>query len=425
LKMMLRTNLFKVLIPFRTRIFLILFRFFVFLILLEAGLRLGGFILLSLQEHRNQLSLKRKGTCRILCLGESTTARQYPPYLEKVLNQRHTGIQFSVIDKGVVGTNSTVILSRLELNLTQYHPDMVVAMMGSNDRGILYYKDIPEAKTRLFCYCKTYRLIRLLWVRMLAKTRREDVFKKAIALNPQNADAYARLGRLYLEQAKLSQAKDLFKKAIELSPQNDRAYVGLGRVHHVRGELSQAECSFKKAIEINPQNDDAYVGLVGLYRYQGRLSQAKDLFKKAIALNPQNDRAYGALSILCEETGEPELAKEYAQKADRLRSGYDKSCTSNNYRALKDILDKKRIRLVCVQYPMRSIEPLKRIFEGDEKGIVFVDNEKLFKEAVKKDSYDVYFLDMFGGEFGHCTGKGNRLLAANIANVILKEVFNK
>jgi hypothetical protein len=32
---------------------------------------------------------------------------------------------------------------------------------------------------------------------------------------------------------------------------------------------------------------------------------------------------------------------------------------------------------------------------------------------------------MFGGDFGHCTPKGNMLLAQNIADVILGEVFNK
>jgi hypothetical protein len=32
---------------------------------------------------------------------------------------------------------------------------------------------------------------------------------------------------------------------------------------------------------------------------------------------------------------------------------------------------------------------------------------------------------MFGGDFGHCSRNGNRLLAKNIADVILKEVFGK
>ena len=73
---------------------------------------------------------------------------------------------------------------------------------------------------------------------------------------------------------------------------------------------------------------------------------------------------------------------------------------------------------------MRSIAPLKKIFKEDEN-IIFVDNERLFKDAVRKDGYNAYFQDMFGGDFGHCTQKGNRLLAQNIANVILKEIFGK
>ena len=52
-----------------------------------------------------------------------------------------------------------------------------------------------------------------------------------------------------------------------------------------------------------------------------------------------------------------------------------------------------------------------------------VHNEKIFKEAVQEGSYSEYFFDNFGGVFGHCTPKGNRLLAQNIANVILEECF--
>jgi hypothetical protein len=49
----------------------------------------------------------------------------------------------------------------------------------------------------------------------------------------------------------------------------------------------------------------------------------------------------------------------------------------------------------------------------------------VFRDAVRKDSYNEYFRDAIGGDFGHCTDKGNRLLAENIASTILKEVFHK
>lgn len=60
-----------------------------------------------------------------------------------------------------------------------------------------------------------------------------------------------------------------------------------------------------------------------------------------------DDQAYGAISLLYEEMGKSELAKEYANKADRLRLKYYKPVTVSNYRELKEILDKRGIRLVC------------------------------------------------------------------------------
>ncbi len=474
---------------FKQKIALILFGLFLSFVLLEAGLRLGGFIFLSIQEYRNLQSIKQKGTYHILCLGESTTQGQYPQFLEQVLNQSNIGMRFSVIDKGVAGTNTPVILSKVESYLNEYHPEMVVAMMGCNDGGIMYYQDIYESDTWLFKHCRVYRFGWIIYMHIFKKLKQESIlraaklnpnkdivcvdlgqayckqgkfsdaeysYKKAIELNPKNEAAYVGLGWIYLKQGKFSDAEYSYKKAIEISPKNDRAYVELGWIYLNQGKFSDAEDSFKKAIELNPNNDKACAGLGWTYRYQGKFSDAEDLYKKAIELNPNNGNAYielgwiylkqgkfsdaedsygraiefhskndricGAISALYTEMGKSELAKEYAQKADRLRLEYRNLATGKNYRKLKNILDKRGIKLVCVQYPMRNVESLKKIFAQDE-GIIFVDNESAFKEALNQASYGEYFVDMFGGDFGHCTKKGNRFLAKNIANTILKRVF--
>jgi len=52
-----------------------------------------------------------------------------------------------------------------------------------------------------------------------------------------------------------------------------------------------------------------------------------------------------------------------------------------------------------------------------------VDNEKIFKGALGKNNYKLYFRDMFAGDFGHCTLKGNLLLAENIARAIFTQVL--
>jgi tetratricopeptide (TPR) repeat protein len=253
----------------------------------------------------------------------------------------------------------------------------------------------------------------------------EDAFKKAIELNPKNGNTYLELGQFYHTQHKLSQVEDAFKQAVELNPENDNAYLELGWLSRDQGKISLAEESFKKAIELNPKNDYAYFVLGWLYYTQHKLPQAEELFRHALDLNPENDSTIGALSVLYEETGRSQLAGEYSKKVNRLRLGYCLPITIKNYHKLKEMTDKRGIQLVCMQYPMRSVEPLKKMFENDQGRIIFVDNDGVFKKAVKKAGYQEYFVDMFGGDFGHCTDEGNKLLAQNIANTILKKVFGK
>lgn len=497
-------------ITIKQKIGLIFLGIFFFFILLETGLRIGGFSFTLLQEHRDKISMKEKGTYRIMCLGESTTAPlggnySYSPQLGEILNQNVLGIKFGVINKGVVGVTTPRIVSRLEDNLDEYHPDMVIVMMGVNDeRSDIIVNDDITAQSRkittFFRSVKTYKLLRLLKHHIVNKIkaagiqrRREDktkflfgvnsssadsmenvaeryhfqqnkpskvkevskkpteigprsnsayvrtgesyweqgkydraieMFKKAIELNPENDSACVRIGKAYWDQEEYDKAIEMFKKAIEINPGNDSAYVGIGNTYQDQGRHGRAIEMFKEAIEIGPRDDDAYVGIGYSYYAQGKHDEAIDVFERAIETNPKNDILYGALANhYYGELKKYKLAEEFFRKANELREKYYNPTTYHSYRKLREIVARRGIKLVCVQYPMRSIEPLKRLFE-DPEGIIFVDNEKVFKKAVKQTSYDKYFIDMFGGDFGHCTKEGNRLLAENIANVIVKDYFS-
>jgi tetratricopeptide (TPR) repeat protein len=484
-----KNSCFKDRVTFLQKIALITLGATLVFVMIEIGMRLAGFTMLLLQERRNLASIRQRGEYRILCIGESTTQNEYPPFLEEILNQRKLGIKFSVIDKGIAGIITSFILSRIELYLDRYRPDMVIAMMGINDEGKhIVYESPSSSRAVLFLRSlRTYKLARLLWLHMITKAkeiglykthqdiqsiqtrqsifakeienaynenvlkkaielnpqnyrayvdlawlyRRQDRFspaqeyiKKAIELNPQNYRAYLELGRLYRRQHKFSQAEEWFKRAIELNPREDHSYFELGRVYHEQDKFSQAEEWFKRAIELNPRETGFYFELGRLYHEQDKFSQAEECFKKCLTLDPMSERLYGALSSLYEEIGKHAQAQEYYSKAKKLGLGKYNYITIQNYRKLKEILDKEGVIFVCVQYPMLNIGPLKKIF-NDQTGIIFVDNEKVFKEAVRRERCKAYFRDMFGGEFGHCTSKGNRLLAENIANIILKEVFGK
>jgi len=591
----------------RQKILLLLLGVCLFLVLFEAGLRLAGFINLVSQRQRNSLS-GHQADLRILCIGESTTAGQYPVFLEEILNARNTGIRFSVIDKGIIGAHTGLILRKLEDFVIEYKPDMVVAMLGINDLEVLlpYNRRADSKIIRFIQTLKTYKFTSLLCLHMVARigerqllrdmqaaakngrgpqasrnaqhkessaeasyteqasaylaegklvqateqfvkalelnprnyaansgmgwvclnlrkyAEAERFFKAAIRLGPDDDLAYLGLARLYGNQKKHYQARDLYSRILKQSPYNDNALVGLGCTWIALGDYAKAEEFLKKAASLNPENDSCLVELGWLYGQKQNLDEAKEYLNKAIALNPKNIRAYNelsriytkenkltqakeamektialnpessgayvsagwyyqnakdfpraeesfkqakhfglhnewaytelawlyqdqarldkaeevllegirnmpesirlysALSLICDLMGKPEPAQRYAQEAEDLRQRH--TVTAQNYRKIKFVLERKGITLVCVQYPLRSLEPLKRIFD-DQTGMIFVDNERVFKAALKNASYRSYFVDMFAGDFGHCTQEGNRLLAENIANTIIKEVF--
>ena len=516
--------------------------------------------MLSLQEHRNRISVAQRGTYRIICVGESTTVvggrNSYPRQLEDILNRRDIGVKFSVINKGVIGTNTTIILSQLEDYLRTYNPDMVITMMGINDgMNMTPYDDIPTQNImRLLRSLRTYRFAHLLRLHIANKLREigiykprenpitsenslpapslyndqesllkesirvaphsrqavydqlewyyrtqreydlaEEILKRALKVNAGDAHAYGKLGQFYLTQGLYDEAetmfkkaikinpeneapylellawcyalkgehgasKDIFKRAIEINPENVEAYFGLGwccwhqgeyesaeemltkaveidpgndymrselgRYYSFKGEYDKAEEMLQEAIQINPKNYKAYAELSWCYRRQGKYDMAAEMGKKAIEIDPENDWIYGSLGLCYKEWGNTKTAEEYFKKAEELRLEYYNAITRDNYQRLAEILTQRGIKLVCVQYPVRSVEPLKKMFHNREN-IIFVDNEKVFKEALSRASYDEYFIDIFGGDFGHCTPKGNALLAENIADVILKEYFHK
>jgi len=449
--------------------------------------------------------VKQKGNYRILCLGESTTAGQWPPYLEKILNQRNIGVRFSVIDKGVPGIKTNNIVSSLESNLEAYRPDMVITMMGVNDADpyFSYKSHLEPAAVTFLKSCRSYKLIRLFCLHIAAKFKEvkphklsndvsqpefffapelnhgnerlyieqgnlyqrqgkflesEILFHKALQINPRSDGAYVGLGDLYRQQGKVSESESYFRKALELNPgvwacvglahlyreqckfaesevllqkaiesypENGWLYVELGNLYRQQGKYVESEVSFRRALELCPRNDWLDIELGNVCWQQGNISEAEELFHKALELNPGSSWLYRALGIIYAEKGDMENVRKYNKISAGLRGGYNYTATTiSNYLKVKATLDKKGIIYVCMQYPMCSIVPLRQIF-STQKDMIFVDNEKVFRDAVNKESYREYFVDIYGGNFGHCTPKGNRLLAENLANVIVKEFFKK
>ena len=77
---------------------------------------------------------------------------------------------------------------------------------------------------------------------------------------------------------------------------------------------------------------------------------------------------------------------------------------------------------MAIQYPMRDRESLEALLLPRE-GLVVVENREPFEEGVLREGYGTYFIDDYGGDFGHCTREGNGLIAEEVAEAIVKGFF--
>jgi tetratricopeptide (TPR) repeat protein len=254
----------------------------------------------------------------------------------------------------------------------------------------------------------------------------ENLFRKAISLNPRYETAFIDLSLLYLNWGDYAGAEKMLLECLAGNPRSSFVYLSLGWLYRDHGtpRYALAEKMFKKAIEMQPNHIVSYLELGRNYRMAGEPEKAEKAYIKALELDPQSITAHRALMELYREEGQMDLAELHSKQVEALTRNRCFYQTVNNYRKLREILASQNIPYICVQYPMRRVRVLQEIFGDDRAGIFFVDNESSFKSAVKQKGYNVYFTDDFAGDFGHCTHEGNRLLAGNIAQVILNSVFH-
>jgi len=114
--------------------------------------------------------------------------------------------------------------------------------------------------------------------------------KKAIELNPKNADALNFVGYSLAERGKnLAEARELIAKAIELEPQNGFFVDSLGWVFFQEGRFEDAELHLKRAAELVPTDAVILEHYAAVQEKLGRVDGALSTAKKALVEAPNSD----------------------------------------------------------------------------------------------------------------------------------------
>jgi adenylate cyclase len=130
--------------------------------------------------------------------------------------------------------------------------------------------------------------------------------ERAIELNPNSADAHARLAMTLTMAGRHEEAIALLERAIRLNPYPPNWYLSnLGNAYRNAGKYEEAVTSYKKVLKRNPNFLFAHRGLASVYSLLGREDEARAEVQEILRINP-------ALSI-------QRLAKIllYKNKADR------------------------------------------------------------------------------------------------------------
>jgi tetratricopeptide (TPR) repeat protein len=140
-----------------------------------------------------------------------------------------------------------------------------------------------------------------------------ESYKRAIALNPNSAEAAFGLGDAYSGKRQLVAAEQAYRRAVNLRPTWWSSHNQLGLLLVNRRRYDDAANEFREVIRLNPQNSWGYMNLGVVSVNKGNLQEAATIFEKAASLGAPG--AYSNLGYCYYYLGDFDKAAAYDRKA--------------------------------------------------------------------------------------------------------------
>jgi Flp pilus assembly protein TadD/peroxiredoxin len=155
-------------------------------------------------------------------------------------------------------------------------------------------------------------------------------FERAAQANPGASTLY-RLGTLLARTGEKGRARSAFERALALQPDLAEANNDLGALLAQEGDLDAAIGRFRAALASMPDYPDALNNLGYALLLTGHDGDARPLYEKALALQPDFPEALNNLGLLFGRAGDMERAERYFRDAVSRRADYGEA---NNNLAL-------------------------------------------------------------------------------------------
>jgi Flp pilus assembly protein TadD len=152
-------------------------------------------------------------------------------------------------------------------------------------------------------------------------------FERAAQANPGASTLY-RLGTLLVRSGEPARARAAFERALALQPDLAEASNDLGALIAQGGDLDAAIARFRAALASIPDYPDALNNLGYALLLTGRDQEARTLYEKALALQPDFPEALNNLGLLFGRAGDMDRAERYFREALARRADYGEAANN-------------------------------------------------------------------------------------------------
>ena len=174
------------------------------------------------------------------------------------------------------------IVAALEVKLSDHDRDNLG--QGATARNVEAYDYVLRGRDQYLRYTRE------------ASVLAREMFGKAIAIDPEDAEAHAWLSLTYIHEwnqmwtsdasISLDPAFEHAKKAEALDASLPIVHTALSQVYQWRKQLDEALAEAEQAVALDPNNADALGALAETLAMAGRHEESIELIDRAIALNP-------------------------------------------------------------------------------------------------------------------------------------------
>jgi tetratricopeptide (TPR) repeat protein len=144
----------------------------------------------------------------------------------------------------------------------------------------------------------------------------EPLFRQAVALRPDFAEALYGLAVVMHGQNRIEDAIELYQRVLIRDASNVAGHYNLGRAFAARGQNERAIHSFEKAIALAPEDADARQGLARTLVMVNQLSEAVYQYRRTLEIDP--DRIGALLDLAWIIATAPDLELRVPAEGVRL-----------------------------------------------------------------------------------------------------------